>query len=119
MTVSTLMCAVAPLILEDDVTVQPTFIGTKNPVEQRNELKRLGDTRFDLIFYSPFTYEFSLEIAAFHNWRKSVTSHTKIRQAVSTAMKEFDRNIEILTASLTMLLSTSTIRRTSGDTISR
>ena len=30
----------APLILEDDVTVQPTFIGTKNPVEQRNELKR-------------------------------------------------------------------------------
>lgn len=88
----------APLVLEDDVTIHPVFIGTKNPVEQRNELRRLAENQFDLIFYSPITYEFSLEIAAFHNWRKSFASPTTLRKTVSAALKEFDRNIEVLTA---------------------
>ena len=88
----------ASLVLEDGVTIQPTFVGTKNPAEQRSELKRLADKQFDLIFYSPFTYEFSLEIASFHNWRKAFASRACIQRTVSAAVKVFDRNIDMLTA---------------------
>jgi FkbH-like protein len=104
----------APLVLEDGVTVRPTFIATKNPVEQRNELRRLAKERFDLIFYSPFTYEFSLELAALHNWRTLLTSRGAIGQVVSTAVDEFDRNIELLTALYdcpTYVHNTANVRR--------
>ena len=86
----------APLALEDGFTIRPTFIGTKNPVEQRNELRRLATERFDLIFYSPFTYEYSLEFASLHNWRKALAGRDTIAQAVAPALQEFDRNIELL-----------------------
>ena len=55
---------------------------SKNPVEQRNALRLLADQRFDLIFYSPFTYEFSLEFAGLHNWRCSLAGRSRIDRLV-------------------------------------
>ena len=53
----------APLSLEDGITFRPTFITSKNPIEQRNALRRMADQQqFNVIFYSPFTYEFALAL---------------------------------------------------------
>ena len=62
----------ASLALEDGITFQPTFIASKIPVEQRNALRAMVEKQFDLIFYSPFTYEFALELAGLNNWRRSL-----------------------------------------------
>jgi FkbH-like protein len=104
----------APLVWEDGVTIRPTFIATKNPLEQRNQLRRLAEERFDLIFYSPFTYEFSPEFAALQNWRKSLASPEKIGQATATSIEEFDRNIDLLQALYdvpTYVHNTANVRR--------
>ena len=87
----------APLALKDGISHRPSFIGTKNPVEQRNMLRRLSEQRFDLIFYSPFTYEFSLELAALHNWRRSLTNRYTIFATASAVMEDVERNLDLLT----------------------
>ena len=87
-----------PLLLEDGIVVQPTFITSKNPAEQRNELRRMAGQRFDVIFYSPFTYEFSLEFAKLHNCRHSLIGRGRITALASAVMDDVDRNLELLVA---------------------
>jgi FkbH-like protein len=86
----------APLVWEDGITIRPTFIGTKNPAERRNQLRRWANERFDLIFYSPFTYESSPELTALHDWRKSLAGRDRIGQAISAALADFEANIDLL-----------------------
>ena len=86
----------APLALEDGISFWPTFLGNKNPVEQRNALRRLADQRFDLIFYSPFTYEFSLEFTGLHNWRRSLAGRGLIDRVVSAVMDDVEKNLDLL-----------------------
>ena len=76
--------------------MSPTFVGTKNPIEQRTMLRGLAERRFDLIFYSPFTYEFSLEFAALHNWRRSLAGRDAVRATAAAVMEDVERNLELL-----------------------
>jgi FkbH-like protein len=89
---------VAPLTLQEGVSHAPTFVGTKNAIEQRTTLRGLADRRFDLIFYSPFTYEFSLEFTALHNWRRSLASSDVVRAVSATVMADVERNLDLLTS---------------------
>jgi FkbH-like protein len=82
--------------LEDGITFEPTFLGTKNPTQQREELRKLSDRRFDLVFYSPFTYEFSPEISAFNRLRRSMTGRREIDRIVSAEVDQVGRMLEIL-----------------------
>jgi len=86
----------APLALDDGISFWPTFLASKNPVEQRNALRRLADQRFDLIFYSPFTYEFSPEFTGLHNWRRSLASRGRIDRVVSAVMDDVQKNLDLL-----------------------
>ncbi len=82
--------------MEDGLTFEPTFVGSKNPIQQREELRKLADRRFDLVFYSPFTYEFSLEVAAFRQVRRSLMSRREIGRIVSAEMDHAEKMLEIL-----------------------
>jgi FkbH-like protein len=86
----------APWALEDGISFRPTFLGRRNPLEQRSALLKVAENRFDLIFYSPFTYELSLELIAFHNWRRSLTRPSVIRASVGSIMEELGKNLDIL-----------------------
>jgi FkbH-like protein len=86
----------APRALEDGITFEPTFVGSKNPVQQREELRKLSGRRFDLVFYSPFTYEFSPEVGAFSRVRGSMTGRRRIGRIVSAEMEHAERMLEIL-----------------------
>jgi FkbH-like protein len=88
---------VAPLTLQHGVSHAPTFVGTKNPIEQRTMLRGLAERRFDLIFYSPFTYEFSLEFTALQNWRRSLAGRAAVRATASAVMEDVERNLDLLT----------------------
>ena len=82
--------------LEAGLTFEPTFLTSKNPVQQRDELRRLSDQRFDLVFYSPFTYEFSPEIAGFQRLRRSVMGRRKIDRIVSAEIEHVEGMLEAL-----------------------
>ncbi len=85
-----------PLIVEDGFTIQPTFITTKSPVEQRNELRRISKEHFDLIFYSPFTYALSLELAGLSRLRHMLSGLGSIKGAVEPALDEFEHTVGLL-----------------------
>ena len=88
----------APLALEDGFSHRPKFVASKNPAEQRNILRRMTDQRFDLIFYSPFTYEYSPQLATLHNWRQSLARRGTIRRTVSAVMDDVEQNLDVLAA---------------------
>ena len=85
-----------PLALEDGISFQPTFIAGKNPIDQRNALRQLANQRFDLIFYSPFTYEFAPEFTGLHNWRRSLVGRAWINRVISAVMDEVEKNLDLL-----------------------
>jgi FkbH-like protein len=47
-------------LLERGITVRPEYVGGRDPVECRNAIRGLKGRGFDLICYSPYTYEFSV-----------------------------------------------------------
>jgi FkbH-like protein len=93
-----IMGFLAPLVLEDGIGLRPTYITTRNPIEQRNVLRQMLARPFDVIFYSPFTYEFSTDFAALHDWRRSLVSQRRIDGRVSAAIDEVEQTLEVLEA---------------------
>jgi FkbH-like protein len=83
--------------LEDGVSVNPTFLTTKNPAELRNNLRQLAGRKFDLIFYSPFTYEFVPEYARLMEWRQALGSKAKILSLVDSAVVNVLPTLDLLT----------------------
>lgn len=49
---------IGPLI-KDGISIHASYVASKNPMETRDELKKLASKKIDLIFFSPFTYDFS------------------------------------------------------------
>jgi FkbH-like protein len=88
----------AVLALEDGLTFEPTFVTAKGPAGQREELRALTNRRFDLIFYSPFTYEFSPEIAAFQRLRRSMMSRRGINRIVFAEIEHVEEMLGALTS---------------------
>ncbi|MDB5292093.1 MAG: HAD-superfamily phosphatase, subfamily IIIC/FkbH-like protein, partial [Phycisphaerales bacterium] len=82
--------------LEDGVSVNPTFLTTKNPAELRNALRKMAGRKFDLIFYSPFTYEFSPEFARLMEWRQAASGGSKIDTLVDSAMENVVATLDVL-----------------------
>lgn len=82
--------------LEDGVTINPTFVTTKNPVEQRKMLHELSNKKFDLVFYSPFTYEFNAAVGRYMYLRHSFDSRQKIHSTVKQLTDEIKPTLDIL-----------------------
>jgi len=76
--------ATVPL-LEDGVTLEPTFATSKNPATLKQELRRLTGP-FDAVFYSPFTYSFSLDYSFTSDYRNALASEHKLRGVVERAV---------------------------------
>lgn len=84
--------------LEDGIAVNPTFLTSKNPPELRNSLRKLADRKFDLVFYSPFTYEFAPEYARLMEWRQGTTaSSSAARRHALAALDNALPTIDLLT----------------------
>jgi FkbH-like protein len=86
----------AAMALEDGLTFEPFFAGTKNPAQQREWLRKYAEQRFDLVFYSPFTYEFSAEVAAFGRVRRSMMGRREIEAIVAGELEHLEAMLELL-----------------------
>lgn len=79
--------------LTDGVRLRPRFITSHDMVEIKNQIGKLADERFDVIFYSPFTYAMLSDYAALQRPRalaNPVKMAANVRSAVAAALDIFD-----------------------------
>jgi FkbH-like protein len=89
-----------PLALEDGIGLDLSFAVPKNPAELRNDLREraaAGGPGPDLIFYSPYTYEFDPAVAAMHAWRRAMrTGPDALAEVADAAAEQVDRTLDVL-----------------------
>jgi FkbH-like protein len=58
-------------LLEQGIAVEITYVTTRDVRQLGPQLKALALSKFDLVFFSPFTYEFSPEFQQILKWRNA------------------------------------------------
>jgi FkbH-like protein len=86
---------VGPLIKEG-ISINADYIASKNPIEARDELKKLSGKKVDLIFFSPFTYDFSPNLAIMQQANKALLSRHKVIKSLKISWAEAKKTIEVI-----------------------
>ena len=79
-----------------DISILPHFVTDKNPAGAVERLKALGDKPFDLVFYSPFTYENGLHSGTLYRLRNALMPRAKQRAVVADLLEEVTQVAETL-----------------------
>jgi FkbH-like protein len=83
-------------LMDTGVGLETEYETSKNPVELRHQIrKRLGQ-KFDMVFYSPLTYDFNSEYARLSNWRSALAGTAGIDAAVQSVWKEIEVTLDLL-----------------------
>jgi FkbH-like protein len=110
----------APL-LSRGITLRPTFASSKNPIELRNVLRSLAQEKFDLVCYSPYSYEFSPTLAETHYLQRMIASPRTLRQLAANAHRQVAPTLRLLqgTFSCTVFVhATANLRRHNSTLVS-
>lgn len=81
-------------LVNDDISIQVEYITSKNPIQIREDIKYLRDQKIDLIFFSPFTYEFSPDLSGILDWRGFFKSEKKIAADLISAWSETQKTVD-------------------------
>jgi FkbH-like protein len=92
-----LLQKIASIKVELDVTL----VTTKNPVARRQEIQKLAENnKFDLVFYSPLSYELNLDFAQFQN-ASAVLKNTFDKQlAKNNAIQDINLTLGCIVANV-------------------
>ena len=82
--------------LEQGIRLMPEYVTSKNPVVLRDELRAMSSSKFDLVFFSPFTYEFSPAYAQLAEWRNALMTESSLREVVNDAWADAKATIDVL-----------------------
>jgi len=83
-------------LLEEGIRLVADYATSKNPVLLRDELRVFSATKFDLVFFSPFSYEFSLEYNQLLDWKNSMMGEAAVNQQVERAWEDTRGTIDVL-----------------------
>ena len=83
-------------VLDDGVSINPTLVMTHQPADLRNELRRLAGQRFDLVFFSPFSYEFAGSYNRLQWWHQGALPAAVIRQIAQESVQEAVASLDLL-----------------------
>ncbi len=83
-------------LLEQGITLRPIFETSKNPYDLRNSIQKLEGTAFDLVCYSPYTYEFSLLLYPIFHLRSLTYSRRKLRDLAQSGIDQTTLTLELL-----------------------
>jgi FkbH-like protein len=85
-------------LLETGVSIMPDYAASKNPFELHNQLRKLAAERtFDLVFYSPFSYEFVPAYSRTADWRCALMSKDAVRTIVDDTWSQVRATLDLLT----------------------
>jgi FkbH-like protein len=85
----------APLAAEG-IALRPIFLTSKNPSVLRNDLRAASCQKFDLVCYSPYSYEFDLFLSQTHYSRGLVTGVGELNGLVAAAHRQTEGNVRLL-----------------------
>ncbi|MGO9601443.1 MAG: HAD-IIIC family phosphatase [Isosphaeraceae bacterium] len=103
--------------LEDGIGLDFSFAVSKNGPILRNELKTLSSRPFDLIFYSPFTYEFSPALSQFFRANSCLAGTNRICATAYEVMSDVESTLRILASRFecpVFVHNTAMVRRHDG-----
>jgi len=83
-------------LLDAGIQLVADYATSKNPALLRDELRIFSATKFDLVFYSPFSYEFSLEFNPLLDWTTSLISAVEVDTRVQRALQDARGTIDVL-----------------------
>ncbi len=82
--------------LEDGVSLEPVYLATKSASEVRSTARAMAARKFDLVFFSPFTYEQSPDLARLMEWRRAIDGREAVRRLVDSSLAEARATIDVL-----------------------
>ena len=83
-----LLSFLTALFAAHGINLLPTFITAKNFAALQSAIRDLSEGSFDLIFFSPFSYEFHVDYTQLHNARSAYIERANIETAVEAAKSE-------------------------------
>ena len=84
-------------LLEEGMTLRPTYATSKNPIELRSSLRAVKTEKFDLVLYSPYTYEFSLLLSQTHYLKGMFAGTAAIKKLAAEAHRQIVPTLKLLT----------------------
>jgi len=75
-------------LLESGIRVVPDYATSKNPLELRDQLRKLSARKFDLVFVSPFSYDFVPAYSQLADWHTRPMSGRSVRALVEQTWRE-------------------------------
>lgn len=82
--------------LADGITLNPTLVTSRNPAELRNLAREMAGRKFDLIFFSPFTYENSPGYDRLQWWHQGMMPTAKIHAIAQAAVDSATTTLNVL-----------------------
>jgi FkbH-like protein len=86
---------IAPLNKEG-ISINADYVASKSPIEAREHLRKLSSKKIDLIFFSPFTYDFSPNLLALQYPKNALLSHKEIISLLESSWSETEKTIEVI-----------------------
>ena len=83
-------------LLRQGITLIVDYATSKNPLELRDQLRAFSTRKFDLVFFSPFTYEFSLAYNQLSDWRNALQSQQRVHEVVEEAWAEAKPTLDLM-----------------------
>lgn len=90
------MAFLADALGKSNIAILPHFVTDKNPAGAAEAVRKLGHKPFDLVFYSPFTYENGLHFGTVNRLRHALMPDAKRQATVAALMSEVGRVSEAL-----------------------
>lgn len=87
---------VAADALRSRVLLRSMYVNSKNPNEQRRQLKTFSDKKLGAVFYSPFTYAFHPDFERLLDLRNLIMSVTEVRDLSRNIVQAVRKNIDFL-----------------------
>lgn len=82
-------------LLADGIRFLPDYATSKHPELLREQLRKLGSRKFDLVFFSPFTYEFSPDYARLADWRQMLVGQSEAQAIVEASWAETEKTVRL------------------------
>ena len=87
------------------VDVKAQYIFAKNPSQQRNEIRKIDGSKFDLVMYSPFSYEFAFEYKQLMNPRNGFMGRKQIGELVASLIDDTQKTLDLISDRFDCLIS--------------